>query len=150
MMLPQNKPLKSSNKLTILFLLIALLIGIALFWLFSDKDGASVPAMTEHDFKNGHAVWTINPYAAKVLHENTFTFQVTDITGAPLQGAAISVQLDMIGMVCGNYNFDMKESSPGVYKGEGVPLMAGTWKATLTINKDKETYTVIRRLMAVH
>jgi hypothetical protein len=55
----------------------------------------------------------------------------------------------MIGMVCGDVDFNMKEASPGLYTGEGIPLMAGMWKATLTIDSGDKTYTIERRLQAV-
>lgn len=147
-MVPQNKPLASIYKLSIAFAVTALLTVLALTWIQSGKEAS--PPITEHTFEAGHAIWTIRPYPAKVLQNNTFTLELTDSAGAPLQGAVLTVKLDMIGMVCGDVSFNIKEISPGLYTGEGIPLMAGMWKAALTIESGNKTYTLERRLQAVH
>lgn len=147
-MMPLNKPLAPIYKLSIAFAVTALLIVLALTWIQSSEEAP--PPTTEHSFVAGHAIWTIRPYPAKVLENNTFTLELTDSAGAPLQGASLTIKLDMIGMVCGDVVFKMKESSPGLYTGEGIPLMAGMWRATLTVENGDKTYTVERRLQAVH
>jgi hypothetical protein len=85
-----------------------------------------------------------------VLHNNHFLIELTDLSGAPLQGAGLTVKLDMLNMICGDYEFNMTETAPGKYSGEGVPLMAGTWKATLTLVTGDHTYTIVRLLRAIH
>lgn len=147
-MMTQNKPLASIYKFSIAFAVTALIIVLALTWLQSSEEAP--PPITEHSFEAGHAIWTIHPYPAKALENNTFTLELTDSAGAPLQRASLAIKLDMIGMVCGDVVFKMKEASPGLYTGEGVPLMAGMWKATLTIESGDKTYTLERRLQAVH
>lgn len=147
-MMPQNKPLALIYKLSIAFAATAILIGLALTWLQNSEE--ITPPITEHSFEVGHAIWMIRPYPAKVLQNNTFTLELTDSDEAPLQGASLAVKLDMIGMVCGDVVFKMKEVSPGIYTGEGIPLMAGMWKAMLTIESGDKTYTIERRLQAVH
>lgn len=135
-------------KYTFIFLLLVLLVSVAFIWLRSgDKP---TPPITEHKFELGQAVWAIDAYPAKVLHENHFEVDLTDRTGAPVQGAILSVKLEMLNMVCGDYEFQMTEASPGKYSGEGIPLMAGTWKATIKLEKDEHSYTLVRLLQATH
>lgn len=145
---PQNNPLKPIRKYALALVIITLIIAGLLIWLRSGDDAS--PAMTEHSFDGGHALWSIQPYAAQVLHNNTFTLELHDQAGAPLQGADIAVQLDMLHMVCGDFTFKMTEMTPGFYQGEGIPLMAGTWKATSTLQIGDETYTLVRHFKAEH
>jgi hypothetical protein len=147
-MQPQTKRTSPLYKFLFLFIGAALLAAIA-FILLSKPDNAP-PPITEHALGSGHAVWSINPYPAKVLRDNRFLIDLTDETGAPLQGASLSVKLEMMDMVCGDYAFKMTEASPGKYSGDGVPLMAGTWKATVTVQTADQTYTIVRLLKAVH
>ncbi|RCW50303.1 FixH family protein [Paenibacillus prosopidis] len=143
-MMPLNKSYAPIYKL---IAVTALLIVFALTWIQSSEEAP--PPITEHSFEIGHAIWTIRPYPAKVLKNNTFTLELTDSAGTPLQGASLAIKLDMIGMVCGDVVFKMKEASPGHYTGEGIPLMAGMWKATLTIENGDKTYALERHLQAV-
>lgn len=147
-MQPQHRPLSPLLRCICIFVVIALLIGIA-FTLLRDSEEAP-PPITEHAFDSGHAIWMIDDYPAKVLHSNNFLIELTDLSGAPLQGAGLSVKLDMLNMICGDYAFSMNETAPGKYSGEGVPLMAGTWKATLTLVTGDHTYTIVRLLRANH
>jgi hypothetical protein len=148
-MMTELKTRASFLKYVVIFAGLALLIGLAVTWLRSGE--TAPPKVTEHIFESGHAAWSIDTYPAKVLHENHFVIDLTDQSGAPLQGAALSVKLDMVNMVCGDYAFKMTEIAPGKYTGEGVPLMAGTWKATLSlVTETQKEYTIIRLLSAVH
>lgn len=106
-------------------------------------------AMTEHLFKGGQLQWHIEDYPATVLEENSFRLTLTDASGEPLSGAELAIKLEMIDMVCGDYDFTLTETAPGVYIGEGVPLMAGLWKASLTINGDQNG-VISRTLKAVY
>ncbi|MCR2805521.1 FixH family protein [Paenibacillus soyae] len=106
-------------------------------------------AMTEHSFAGGHLVWEIQDYPAAVLAENTFLLTLKDAGGQPIQNASLAVKLEMIDMVCGDYDFVLTEVAPGVYTGEGIPLMAGLWKATLTID-GAEDPSISRTLKAVY
>ncbi|MNE82423.1 hypothetical protein D3C80_1791450 [compost metagenome] len=103
-----------------------------------------------HSFSHGSITWSIEPYPAFALHENTFTLIVTDQQGAPLQSAELSVKLDMLGMLCGDMSFRLTETSPGTYTGEGVPLMAGKWAATLTLVNEGESLIITRHFKAIH
>jgi hypothetical protein len=147
-MQPKHKSLSPLYKFVFLLIAIALLAGLALTWL-RQRDKAP-PPISEHTFESGHAIWSIAPYPAKVLRGNSFLIELADDSGAALQGASLSVKLEMLDMVCGDYEFKMTEASPGKYEGKGVPLMAGTWRATLTVEKGAQTYTIVRLLKAVH
>lgn len=147
-MQPQHRPISPLIRFICIFVAIALLVGIA-FTLLRDSEEAP-PPITEHAFESGHAIWSIDDYPAKVLHSNHFIIELTDLSGAPLQGAGLTVKLDMLNMICGDYEFSMTETAPGKYSGEGVPLMAGTWKATLTLVTGDDTYTIVRLLRAIH
>lgn len=147
-MQPQYRPISPLFRFICIFVAISLLAGIA-FILLRDR-GEAPPPVTEHAFESGHAIWSIDAYPAKVLHSNNFSIELTDLSGAPLQDARLTVKLDMLNMICGDYEFSMTEIAPGRYSGEGVPLMAGTWKATLTLVTGDHTYTIVRLLRAIH
>lgn len=147
-MLPSRNARSPLFKFVLVFICIALLAGGALIWL--RPNDAPPPPITEHSFENGNIIWTIDAYPAKVLQRNSFKIDVTDRNGSPVKDASIHVKLDMLNMVCGDYQFEMAEAAPGKYEGEGIPLMAGTWKATLTLEMDDHSYTVVRLLRAVH
>ncbi|WP_138751489.1 hypothetical protein [Paenibacillus sinopodophylli] len=146
-----QKPLKDPHtkpKYIYIVILVSLLAGSAIWWFSSDD--ADPPQITEHTFDIGTASWMISEYPAKVLHANLFTVDIKDLQGLPIKDAVIRVKLEMLSMVCGDYDFEMIESSPGNYEGEGVPLMAGTWSATLTLETNQQSYTISRLLKAVH
>lgn len=126
----------------------AVIITAAFAWLQTTE--AAPPAVTEHSFGEGSLTWEIGRYPAKVLELNDFRLKLNTSAGAPLQNAKLSIVLDMIGMNCGNYSFKLTETAPGVYEGEGMPLMAGTWKATLSLDTAERSYSIARRLTAVH
>ncbi|WP_054028881.1 FixH family protein [Bacillus sp. FJAT-28004] len=144
----EQKPNFNLIKFSLLLLVLAVVVGVVFTWL--RKGDELSPPITEHRFDNGEATWSIDAYPAKVLHNNLFKIELTDLSGAPLLGAEMSVKLEMLDMVCGDYEFKMTEAAPGTYTGEGVPLMAGTWKATLTLKTGDHTYTINRMLRAVH
>lgn len=135
-------------KFSLILFLLALLIGSAFWWFRQDE--AVPPQTTEHAFGSGTMSWTIEDYPAKVLHENRFSVEITDAQGLPVQDAKVTVKLDMISMVCGDYVFEMTEEAAGKYAGDGVPLMAGMWKATLTLDTNEQTYEISRLLKASH
>ena len=143
-----RKKLPPAPKRMLVFVLAALIIAAALIWIFAGREAA--PPVTEHDFELGHIEWSIDGYPAKVLKENTFTLDITGADGKPVTGASLAVKLDMLAMLCGDVDFRLAEISPGKYTGAGIPLMAGTWKATLTLETNGQTYKIERLLQAAY
>ncbi|WP_051250861.1 FixH family protein [Paenibacillus harenae] len=135
-------------KLSVLIASVLMAVFIIVTWVRAGEEAA--PPVTEHEFEIGQLVWSIDAYPAKVLHGNSFTVDVTGLYGIPLEGAKLAVKLDMLSMVCGDVDFQMTEIAPGKYTGEGIPLMAGTWKATLTLEEGGETFKVARLFQASH
>lgn len=134
-------------------LLIALLSATALFgagWTWLQAGEAAPPAITVHSFQEGRLEWQIGPYPAKALHANAFEITLQDSSGNPLRSAALAVNLEMVGMEHGDNAIELKEESPGVYRGEGVPVMAGMWKATLSLETKEQSYSVSRKLSVVY
>jgi len=82
----------------------------------------------------------IADYPAKALHSSTFSLQAIN-TPSLLQGADVTIELEMLGMMCGVVTFSATEVSEGLFEGEGVPLMPGVWKATATITTSDDQYT---------
>ncbi|MEK3882266.1 hypothetical protein [Paenibacillus sp. PL2-23] len=101
--------------------------------LMRPQASAADAAATRHTFEGGQLLWELEAYPAKVLAPNTFRLTLTDTEGEPLRGAALSIKLEMLDMLCGDYHFQLSESLPGVYMGEGIPLMAGLWRATMVM-----------------
>ncbi|CAM4271308.1 hypothetical protein FHS16_002048 [Paenibacillus endophyticus] len=147
-MQPNDNVRTSYLKFFLIFFLLALLIGFAFWWF--QQDEADPPQTTEHAFDSGTIRWTIEDYPAKVLHDNQFTVEIKDTQGFPVHDANIKVKLDMLSMVCGDYVFEMTEVATGKYGGDGIPLMAGIWKATLTLESNEQTYEISRLLKAIH
>ncbi|REK76618.1 FixH family protein [Paenibacillus paeoniae] len=106
-------------------------------------------AITTHEFSNGQVEWNILEYPTAVLANNTFQLKLTKASGEPVEGAQLDIKLEMIGMICGDFDFSLIETAPGVYVGEGVPLMPGLWKASLTIDGDRNNI-ITRTLKAVY
>lgn len=146
---------KSFRKYSVILIIAVslLLVGTVFFWLQAGEAAAD-PAVTEHSFEGGFASWSIHPYTARVLQNNTFTIALSDSYGKPLTGANLHIKLEMPRMLCGDYSFTLVETEPGTYIGEGVPLMAGLWQATLTIRgsgvSNKAVTAITRTLIASH
>jgi len=108
------------------------------------------PITTEHQKNNVLAEWSINSVPAKVLTPNTFIIELQNNDRLPVTGAELSIELSMIGMLCGNMAFDLAEQHNGTYIGEGYPLMPGKWQAKLTIKQsNEETITFYRTIKAI-
>src|SRR5690606_36330826 len=81
------------------------------------------------DYINFH----IAEYPAKALQPSSFSLHAID-DPLLLQGATVTIELEMLNMLCGIIKFTASESSDGLFEGEGIPLMPGIWKATATIH----------------
>lgn len=112
---------------------------------------AADPASTSHHQAGVRMDWSIRQYPAVALQNNGFQLRLLDSSDQPVTGSRIGVKLEMLDMLCGDYTFELRETSPGVYEGEGVPLMPGLWRATASIQPEMgESYKVHRTLKAVY
>lgn len=80
--------------------------------------------------------------AVRVMKPAEFVVTATDDEGQPVASADLRVVLYMPDMFCGMFEAEVKESKPGVYEVEGVPVMKGKWvaKMTLASGGDKGTF----------
>jgi nitrogen fixation protein FixH len=130
----------------------ALLAAVAVLGVIHAQTGAAegVMPVVSQTVDGLKAEMKVSAYPAKILHHNEFTVTLTDREGAPVQGFKLSANLTMPSMVCGRASFDLKEISPGVYKGDAVPLMAGMWEAAVTADTGSGNLIFSRKLLAEH
>lgn len=88
-----------------------------------------------------------NPAAVLQRNELRITLHAAD--GSPVRDAKIAAALVMPDMLCGTYNVKLEQMEPGVYTGEAVPLMPGTWQAEASFELDGGTFTAVHRFEAV-
>jgi|GEM_PF-1917507 len=130
-------------------LALAVIVAVAVL-IWQRNTEAAEPLSASVAFDIGTVVWSNDPSPVKALRNNKFTLLIETAEGAPLQGASASMLLDMIGMDCADVAFELSEVSPGVYEGEGMPLMAGAWKATLSLEAEGESYKVVHRVKVTY
>lgn len=138
-------------KTYIIWASVFILIGAILIALLRSSPAAAAdPAVTIHTEVNLTTEWSILQYPAVVLQQNGFRLRMTNSkTNEPLEGATINVKLAMLDMICGDYDFELRESSPGIYEGDGVPLMPGLWRATAVVKTPYgDSLTIVRTLKA--
>lgn len=143
------RPSRKSWISWVLFTTIGLAVIAFMILLLRPQSISADAAITIHPYNSGRLEWNIVDYPATVLANNTFQLKLTDSSGLPLEGAQLDIKLEMIGMICGDYDFSLTETSPGIYTGAGVPLMPGLWKASLTIDGDHSA-VITRTLKAVY
>lgn len=78
-------------------------------------------------------------FPAKVLQTNRFQVTMTQ-NEQPVENAIISITLWMPRMLCGELEVTTEQIKPGVYEGEGIPLMPGIWNADVAIHLDGLNY----------
>ncbi|MDF2836280.1 MAG: YtkA-like protein [Paenibacillus sp.] len=128
-----------------------LILAAAMYALLRSSSAAADPALTKHHQAGYRLEWSISQYPAVALRDNGFRLQLLDASDQPLSGAKIGIKLEMLDMLCGDYNFELRETSPGVYEGDGVPLMPGLWRATAAVQPEKgDPFKVDRTLKAVY
>lgn len=97
------------------------------------------------------SVFTEEPYTfavkmnsdkAVVLKPNAFTVEIRQADQRPVSGAAIDITLSMPDMFCGSSTVKAAEIAPGVYQGDGIPLMAGASSAEVKVSLNGQTYTM--------
>ncbi|TDF97501.1 FixH family protein [Paenibacillus piri] len=100
------------------------------------------PAMTESVQGPYTFQVQLNAAEAVVLKPNTFTVTIMRADERPVGQADIDITLYMPDMFCGTSTAKAKEVRPGVYQGDGIPLMAGASAAEVKVQLDGRTYTV--------
>jgi hypothetical protein len=147
-------PQRRANRMMLygLWAVAIIFLAAALFAVLRSSPAAAAdPASTKHQQAGMTLEWSISRYPAVALSDNGFRLQMLDASNQPLSGAKIAVKLEMLDMLCGDYAFELRETSPGVYEGEGVPLMPGLWRATATVQPaDGDSFQVDRTLKAVY
>jgi len=84
----------------------------------------------------------VQPNPAVILKENEFYIFVRDQDGKPVENAKVKVTLSMADMDHGDLSFFCDSISKGVYKGKGIPVMAGEWIATVSVEQEGEKSTL--------
>ena len=109
---------------------------------------AQSPDHAAHHAKPKASVTLSTDPTPPVPGEATFTVTVRDEQGQPVMGADVVVVLvmpmpglgDMRTKVTLEPTKDPKQAAEGVYAGKGQIFMAGTWNATITIQKDGQAF----------
>ena len=80
----------------------------------------------------------------KAVSPNTFTLKVTK-NGLPVRGASVTLTFAMLDMEMGTQEFQLGETSPGVYSHDTPALvMVGHWGLTFNVTpKHGLPYTVL-------
>lgn len=86
---------------------------------------------------------------ASVLQRNELRITLQTADGSPVRDARIEAALVMPDMLCGTYQVKLEQMEPGIYTGEAVPLMPGTWQAEAAFELDGGTFTAVHRFEAV-
>lgn len=81
----------------------------------------------------------LNPNPAEMLKENEFLIKVMDESGNLVENAKVEVTLSMLDMDHGDLTFSCTSQGEGMYKGKGIPVMAGDWIATVNVEKDGQS-----------
>ncbi|MHA6484279.1 hypothetical protein ACX1C1_20505 [Paenibacillus sp. strain BS8-2] len=143
-------PYSRKKRLTIymLWAIVTIIIAAGLFTLLrASSASAADPAFTSHQFADVQIQWNIQQYPAVVLENNGFRIELLDSAAQPFADAQVHIKLEMLDMLCGDYDFELRETSPGIYEGDGVPLMPGLWRAIATIQPESGTPFEIRRTL---
>jgi len=83
----------------------------------------------------------IQPVHPQQLDPTQFQIRLSDRYGKPVQGAAITADLEMPSMEMGTNQVALKPVAPGVYTGIGRFTMAGSWEVHLTAGTKTQTAT---------
>lgn len=107
-----------------------LLIGASYAW----KDSIQYEAVMTVQQEDIVLRTEIAPFPPRMLAPATLTIHVSDHSGQPVNKAKVTASLSMPDMMCGRIEVNISEAEPGVYTGEAVPLMAGTWEALVVVH----------------
>ncbi|MCQ6557816.1 FixH family protein [Paenibacillus mendelii] len=127
--------------------LLAVIVLIAAIQTHAGAD-ESPPAVVSQTVNGLNAEMQFGTYPVKRLQNNDFTVILTDSEGKPASRYNLRVRLSMSNMMCGDVSFMLKETAPGVYTGEAVPLMAGLWDADVEAHDGDRVVNFSRTLEA--
>lgn len=80
----------------------------------------------------------VTPRRVTSLDPTALTVRVTDASGRPVGGAAVTLHLDMPAMPMGENAVATREAASGSYVGTGRFTMAGAWRVTASAVKGPE------------
>lgn len=89
------------------------------------------------------------PHQAKVMKPAALSVTISDQDGRPVENAAVEAKLFMPNMFCGTIGATLEPDENGVFIGETIAVMPGTWNADAAITIDGQTYTVKHRFEAM-
>lgn len=84
----------------------------------------------------------LHPSPATALKPATFTVTLRDADGRPVSGATGTATILMPHMLCGESPFTLTETETGRYVGEGIPLMAGSSVADVSMTAGDQSLRV--------
>ncbi|MBU7317426.1 FixH family protein [Paenibacillus oleatilyticus] len=84
----------------------------------------------------------LHPSPATALKPTTFTVTLRDADGRPVSGATGTATISMPQMLCGESPFTLTETETGRYVGEGIPLMAGSSVADVSMTAGDQSLRV--------
>ncbi|XOK58546.1 FixH family protein [Paenibacillus elgii] len=84
----------------------------------------------------------LHPSPATALKPATFTVTLRDSDGRPVSGATGTATISMPQMLCGESPFTLTETETGRYVGEGIPLMAGSSVADVSMTAGDQSLRV--------
>ncbi|MFB6364054.1 hypothetical protein ACFCP7_08310 [Paenibacillus elgii] len=108
------------------------------------------PPVTDFMVEGYRIQVSLYPSLATTLKPATFTVMLHDAAGRPMSGATGAATISMPQMLCGVSPFTLTETEAGRYVGEGIPLMAGSSVADVsmttgnTLLRVKFPFTAVR------
>jgi hypothetical protein len=139
--------MSKSNLFIYVLALVCLVLGAA--WIVSQKKPHFEPISVVTDGPYTLQV-QLDSGQATILKPNAFTVSIKEANQLPVSGATVNITLSMPDMFCGSSTAAAKEIEPGIYLGEGIPLMAGPSSAEVSIAFNGQTYKVQHPFLAVH
>ncbi|WP_197256903.1 FixH family protein [Paenibacillus dendritiformis] len=121
-----------------------LLTAVGYAW----KSAAGFEPVTRAELGTVQAQLELGANPAAVLQRNELRIKLQTADGSPVRDARIAVELAMPAMLCGTYQVKLEQTEPGIYAGEAVPLMPGTWQAEASFELDDGTFTAVHRFEA--
>lgn len=86
---------------------------------------------------------------AFMLKPNPISIMIRGADDRPVSGAVVDITVYMPDMFCGTSSAKAVEVQPGVYLGEGIPLMAGKSAAEVKVQLDGRTFTIEHLFLSV-